>query len=128
MEKIAAPSPTDAGRWLFSQVDGLCPTHGTPMHYRDLEQQEAYCPYDEVKEKRATAGVGESLLVRSELFRNSVQARLQSAKASLKTTPSLLGKLKVIRLQGAMEAAKAHREHPTASKVMMGQNSAGYGL
>lgn len=49
--KISAPEKSN---YLLREIEGVCPIHGLPMVYRDLEQQEAYCPMDEgVKEKRA---------------------------------------------------------------------------
>jgi hypothetical protein len=54
--KIASPEEIESPRahYLYRKMEGLCPVHGTPMRFRDIAQQESYCPLDEgVKEKRA---------------------------------------------------------------------------
>lgn len=96
---------------------------------------------DEVREKRAAlgfparaalisattqapigagVGVGLSVLVRSEWHKGRLQDKLKATKSNNRKNPSLLGKLKEIRLKAGLDAVKVHREHPTASKVFMG--------
>lgn len=81
--KLAAPEPTPEGRWLYTQIHGVCPIHGTPMHYRDLEQTEMYCPKDEgIKEKRAGA-----LTIPRGLKPIKVKAVFGKYKAMMKSQP-----------------------------------------
>jgi hypothetical protein len=38
-----APLPKPRGRYLYAEVEGVCPVHGVPLKARDLAQSSEYC-------------------------------------------------------------------------------------